>query len=135
MFLYYRFNPSFPIANIAILFLNHMISQLKVYGMRRLKSIDNLQEVKFYFLLSVCIEKFIKFPSYQRVKRNLRQRSRNFVNDKKLQKKKRKKSLKSKKKRKRESIDRSRSAKSTMVLRKVQWSTGRLKNVIVAKSS
>lgn len=107
-----------------------MISQLKVYGMRRLKSIDNLQEVKFYFLLSVCIEKFIKFPSYQRVKRNLRQRSRNFVNDKKLQKK-RKKSLKSKKKRKRESIDRSRSAKSTMVLRKVQWSTGRLKNVIV----
>lgn len=64
-----------------------MISQLKVYGMRRLKSIDNLQEVKFYFLLSVCIEKFIKFPSYQRVKRNLRQRSRNFVNDKKLQKK------------------------------------------------
>lgn len=111
-----------------------MISQLKVYGMRRLKSIDNLQEVKFYFLPSVCIEKFIKFPSYQRVKRNLRQRSRNFVNDKKLQKK-RKKSLKSKKKRKRESIDRSRSAKSTMVLRKVQWSTGRLKNVIVAKSS
>lgn len=107
-----------------------MISQLKVYGMRRLKSIDNLQEVKFYFLPSVCIEKFIKFPSYQRVKRNLRQRSRNFVNDKKLQKK-RKKSLKSKKKRKRESIDRSRSAKSTMVLRKVQWSTGRLKNVIV----
>ena len=68
---------------------------------------------------------------------NLRQRSRNFVNDKKLQKKKkkRKKSLKSKKNRERESIDRSRSAKSTMVLRKVQWSTGRLKNVIVAKSS
>ena len=66
---------------------------------------------------------------------NLRQRSRNFVNDKKLQKKKRKKSLKSKKNRERESIDRSRSAKSTMVLRKVQWSTGRLKDVIVAKSS
>lgn len=65
---------------------------------------------------------------------NLRQRSRNFVNDKKLQKK-RKKSLKSKKNRERESIDRSRSAKSTMVLRKVQWSTGRLKDVIVAKSS
>ena len=67
---------------------------------------------------------------------NLRQRSRNFVNDKKLQKKKkRKKSLKSKKNIERESIDRSRSAKSTMVLRKVQWSTGRLKDVIVAKSS